>query len=114
MDYFIEIIAILVNMLILIEYGDITIGDFWGLGKETPFEHNIKNGVSVVLINNEKGSKFFEEIKDKIFFEKRTIEEAIKGNNQLRNPTSKHKNYNLFIQTYKESGIKRAFEKTLI
>ena len=102
------------NILLPLEHGDITIGDFWGLGKETPFEHNITNGVSVVLINNEKGSKFFEEIKDKIFFEKRTIEEAIKGNKQLSNPIYKHKNYDLFLKIYKEKGIKEALEKTLI
>ena len=33
--------------------GDITIGDFWGLGDEEPFEHDTSNGVSVALINHD-------------------------------------------------------------
>lgn len=96
------------------EFGDITIGDFWGLGKEIPFEHDTKNGVSVALINNKKGALFFDEIKDKIFFEKRPISEAINGNKQLMAPTNKHKNHELFLKIYSEKGIKKALEETLV
>ena len=67
MDYFIERIVTRVNMPILTVFGDLTIGDFWGLGDEVPFYGDIQNGISVVLINNEKGSQFFDEIKNKIF-----------------------------------------------
>ena len=87
-------------MPILIEYGDITIGDFWGLGKDKPFSKDTSAGISAVLINTEKGKKFFEEIQSKIFFEKRSLEEAILGNDQLRHPTPKHKNYDLFLKIY--------------
>lgn len=73
-----------------------------------------RTGVSVCLINTEKGLNFFEEIKDKIFFEKRTIEEAVKGNNQLRHPTPRHKNYDSFLKIYSEKGLKEAIDKTLI
>lgn len=73
-----------------------------------------RTGVSVCLINTEKGFNFFEEIKDKIFFEKRTIEEAIKGNHQLSFPTPKHKNYDLFLKIYSEKGVKEALNEALI
>lgn len=69
--------------------------------------------MSVVLINNEKGAKFFEEVKDKIFFEKRTVEEAVKGNDQLRHPIQKHINHDLFLKIYAEKGLKEALEKAL-
>jgi len=101
-------------MQILLEFGDISIGDFWGLGEDIPFNHNKEDGVSLVLVNTEKGAIFFEEIKDKIFFEKRTIEEAIKRNNQLKHPTLKPKNYNLFSKVYLEKGIKEALDKALV
>ena len=65
------------------------------------------------MLNNEKGAKFFEEIQDKIFFEKRTVEEAVKGNDQLRHPIQKHRNHDLFLKIYKEKGLKEALEKTL-
>lgn len=93
--------------------GDITIGDFWGLGKDIPFEHDKTDGVSVVLINTEKGSNFFKNCKNKLFYEERSLDEAVAGNNQLRSPSSKHENYDLFIENYLKSGIKHALEKTI-
>jgi len=38
-------------------YGDITIGDFWGLEKHDPTPHT-KNGMSVVLVNSQRGADF--------------------------------------------------------
>lgn len=43
--------------------GDITIADYWGIEKAAPgFDDN--KGVSLVLINNEKGERIFEVIKN--------------------------------------------------
>lgn len=94
--------------------GDITVGDFWGLGKEKPFNHETKNGVSVVLINNNKGKEYFEEIKDKIFYEQRTVSEAVAGNDQLQHPSAKHINHDAFLKLYSEKDLKEALEKTLL
>lgn len=44
-------------------FGDITIGDFWGIKQIDP-EINVENGVSVVLCNNKKGKSFVESISD--------------------------------------------------
>ena len=43
--------------------GDITIGDFWGISRRDP-KLDSKKGVSVVLINSEKGERFFLSIPD--------------------------------------------------
>lgn len=70
--------------------GDITIGDFWGLGNETPFNHDQNEGVSVVLINTENGKKIFNEIQS--FFdiaEERAIDEPISQNQTLTGATPK-------------------------
>lgn len=68
--------------------GDITIGDFWGLGKLNPVDdlpiH--KYGCSVVLTNTNKGSDFFDLLKKNIFEFKRPMEEALYGNDQLNHP----------------------------
>lgn len=45
-------------------FGDLTIGDFWGLGKKD-LEIDVSNGVSAILCNNEKGKKFLECISPK-------------------------------------------------
>lgn len=42
-------------------FGDLTIGDFWGIGNKDK-SIDTQKGVSAVLCNNEKGRKFFEEI----------------------------------------------------
>ena len=114
MDYFTEKIATLALMPQLIACGYITIGDFWGLGKTEPFSHDTSNGVSLVLLNNNKGINYFNDIKENIFFEKRSIEEAIKGNHQLSNPTPKHPNHNKFLELYRTNGIMDALKQTLL
>ena len=95
--------------------GDITIGDFWGIGRDIPFEHDISSGVSSALINTKKGAKLFEAIKPKIFYEERTLEEAIAGNAQLNAPSPQNQYYDLFLELYKKYGFNKAindcFEK---
>ena len=61
--------------------GDITIGDFWGIGKKN-LSLAVKDGVSAVLLNNKKGELFFESINDeKLFaFKQRVPLEWLGGN----------------------------------
>ncbi|MBQ9610038.1 MAG: Coenzyme F420 hydrogenase/dehydrogenase, beta subunit C-terminal domain, partial [Lachnospiraceae bacterium] len=40
-------------------YGDLSIGDFWGISRFKP-DLDTSSGVSVVLVNNEKGTKLFD------------------------------------------------------
>lgn len=93
--------------------GDITLGDFWGLGKKVKFDYPIEDGVSVILVNTDKGNKTIESLSKKIFMEERTIEEAVEGNAQLKQPSKKHKNTEQFEQIYKEQGFKIALEKIM-
>lgn len=87
---------------------DITIGDFWGLGLDTPFEHPYSGAVSLVLTNTDKGASFFETTKEKLFWEERPLEEAIKGNDQLNQPSKKSKNRESFLNSYSECGFEQA------
>lgn len=85
--------------------GNMTIGDFWGLGKTIPFNYDVDR-VSAVLINDEKGQLAFDSIKDILFFEERTNDEAIIGNDKLRNSASKGENRDYFlIQKCVESSL---------
>lgn len=94
-------------------HGDITIGDFWGLGQNEPFSHDTSKGVSLVLLNNNKGINYFNEIKENIFYEKRSIEEAVKGNHQLSHPTPKPSSHDKFLELYKSDGIIEALKQTI-
>lgn len=91
---------------------DITIGDFWGLGKDSKLYDYDNSGVSVILPITDKGIKLFEECCDKMIYEERKIEEAINGNAQLRYATLKPKNYYKFQKVYLKSGFSTAYKKT--
>lgn len=92
---------------------DATIGDFWGLGEEKAFEHDKIKGVSLILPNTEKGLMLVYKCKDKMFLEERNVSEAIYGNDQLRRPAIKHKNYDLFRKLYVKKGFNYAAKKSL-
>lgn len=84
--------------------GDVTIGDFWGLGADIPFDRKTSR-VSCVLVNTEKGEKLFDEISKYIEFEKRPTEEAVKGNARLQKPTPKGENRDELISYYRKKKI---------
>lgn len=94
-------------------HSDITLGDFWGLGKTVPFKESIKGGVSAVFINTQKGRALFEGVQEEIFFEEREIKEAIEGNPRYITPSAPHRNRSLFIAKYKKEGFKKALCKAL-
>lgn len=60
--------------------GDITLGDFWGIGTLVPFKHNISSGCSLVLLNSDRARKVFRIIEDNMFVVKRYMFEC--GANQ--------------------------------
>lgn len=92
---------------------DITIGDFWGLGKEKYFDRRGVKKISVVLPNTQKGLDFFCSCKEKVVCEERDVEEAVNGNDNLRKPSLKHKNYDKFRELYDKYGFEKAAKKCL-
>lgn len=66
---------------------DITIGDFWGIGKKNPFRSEVQLGCSVILVNSIKGKTFLDNISNSLFLEERTWEEASLENTNLREPS---------------------------
>ena len=65
---------------------DITIGDFWGLGKFGNMDEipSHPDGISVVLSNTNIGTKALAEVIPYLDLFERPVEEAIQGNPQLR------------------------------
>ena len=54
---------------------DITIADYWGIDNADP-EMNDNKGVSLVLVNNEKGEKYFDSIKNRIIYKATRLEDS--------------------------------------
>lgn len=74
---------------------DITIGDFWGIKNQSE-EDNFK-GISVVLVNSEKGKKLFELVKNSFVTKSYKIEDVLPGNPALlKNPVRTKKQDKFF------------------
>ena len=69
---------------------DITIGDFWGFELEHPEvlspngEMDPKQGVSLLMINTEKGDNWFERCQDEFICVPSELEKAVRHNAQLK------------------------------
>lgn len=68
--------------------GDITLGDYWGVLREHP-DFYYKDGVSLVLVNSEKGKKLFDGFKDKTDYIQSSFDKAVKHNENLRKPSTR-------------------------
>lgn len=67
--------------------GDLTLGDFWGVGKWRRFGGPVSEGVSLVLANTAKGAELLDKVKDELETEERSWREASRVNLQLSRPT---------------------------
>ena len=90
---------------------DITLADFWGYISENYKTRNTEKGISLVMINSLKGNELFENIKKNVVYVRKNIDEAKKGNQCLREPFKKNKNYNDFWKIYFEYGYDKAFQR---
>lgn len=65
--------------------GDVTIGDFWGIRDIDPDMFDDK-GVSLLTINNEKGSKVWDNVKDRFAYKDSDITSAFTKNHIAASP----------------------------
>ena len=79
---------------------DLTIGDFTGLGRYAPFNHE-RHNVSCILQNSDKGRVLLNSMSDAIYREERPIGEAFDFEKQLKAPSVKHTGRNDFVSVYK-------------
>lgn len=78
--------------------GDMTIGDFWGLGKLSSKEEIPEHpyGCSVVLPITDRGLHLLEDVRSAVELYQRDKKEAIEGNTQLRYPKRPTKRIRVF------------------
>lgn len=74
---------------------DLTIGDFWGIKNQKA--EDLFKGISVLLINSEKGKTLFDNVRNAFIYEKHRLEDVIPGNPALLyNPTKSEKQEKFF------------------
>lgn len=93
--------------------GDLTIGDFWGLGKKKDFPYEPNGNVSLVLVNSSVGLKAISAVSDQIELVERELSEAVEGNHNLRKPST-CTNANMFRDYFDRNvPMRTAFKKCL-
>lgn len=81
---------------------DITVGDFWGVPKESPYEKD-KKGLSLALINSIKGKELFSNVKEIFFVEESNTTDCLQP--QLQYPSSISPLHNKFTKDYIDNGF---------
>ena len=91
--------------------GDITIGDYWGIGKEHPEFLSVnggqveqKNGISAVIANTKKGIQYMEAISSELTLCCSDFEKVARGNAQLREPCKYPAEREKILKLYRNLG----------
>jgi len=82
---------------------DITLGDYFAVRDDKSYLDQLEHGVSMVLVNNKRGEKLFEDIEPFIQFKERTLAEALETNECLSTPVPLHKNRERFFLAQKHN-----------
>lgn len=67
--------------------GDITLADFWGVREKMPDFPNVHKGVSLLLVNDERGRKLMDVLNDRFYIRPVPMEDAVETNANLEHPT---------------------------
>ena len=83
--------------------GDFTMGDYWGI-ESAHSEIETDKGVSVLLVNSEKGILLLEELMKYLNLTPSNFELAKAENMQLNRPTSKSNMRESILRTWRDGG----------
>ncbi len=89
--------------------GDITLGDFWGFD-DNEFKKKENSGISLVLINTDKGQLLFDRIKADLEYTYSSLDKAVAGNHQLSAPEKFGEQAQNFKRLVKQKGAVYALE----
>lgn len=88
---------------------DITIADFWGWENTAPEMNKDDKGVSLILVNTEKGRKLFEAIKQDLNIIPANLADCLQPN--LQHPSVIHPKREKFEHDYVSKGFEYVMKK---
>lgn len=86
--------------------GDICIGDYWGMDKDADGWN--KNGVSIMIVQNDKGEDLLAMLGDDFSIKEENPEHVLKGNPLYQLSRTQKANYNSFITDLNNKGLNYA------
>ena len=89
---------------------DVTIADYWGIGRMGSFDYPIQRGISLLLVNRGRIEPLLNESKDLMKVE-RPLQEAINGNYNLTHPTQRPEGRDSYYMDAQNLSIKELIKK---
>lgn len=83
---------------------DMTLGDFWGLDMAS-VNTTMDKGISLVLVNSDKGRELLGIVKEVMEMVARPLEEAVAGNTPLCHPMRRTWRYQIYKKLYPKVGF---------
>lgn len=86
-------------------HSDFTLADFWGIGRNIPYEHESEKtkGISMLALNSDKALRLFEkDLQNRLVYTERTLEEAAAGNSNYEHSSHKNPKSDIFWSKYIE------------
>ena len=77
-----------------------TLADFWGYYDDTYRYIDDDKGISLVLLNTDRGKELFSEVKDNLIWKYKPIEDAVQGNPCLSHSFPRNDKYEEFWNDY--------------
>ena len=91
---------------------DITVGDFWGITGQS--DEDMYKGISVVMVNSEKGKALFEMVKNEFVFQRRSINSVLPGNPALfKNPVENKEYEEKFFNLIKTNSFSESVRQCI-
>lgn len=90
---------------------DITLADYWGYRSRKGIFKDDDKGISMVMVNSEKGLKAFEAIREKLIFTETPVEEAVRGNPTLSRSFKPSPLRDEFWKDFRKKGYAGTLEK---
>lgn len=91
---------------------DLTLGDFWGIKPDSKFYDTKDKGISVILPCTAKGEEMLEMMDSYIDIEERSLDEAVRFNEQLQKPANKSKKVDEFRKKY-DGNFYKTYKKVM-
>lgn len=94
--------------------GDLSLGDCWGIKKESKFYSEKAKGVSLLSVNSTKGADLFADILTSINYEPADISTAVVNNSALRTSSYANRKRARFFNGFRRNPQKALLRYTLI
>ena len=86
---------------------DFTIGDFWGIEEDENFPYECKDGLSCVLVNNNKAQLLFDKMCSSVDYKEEPLELVVRRNCNLIQRKKSTAEREMFYKYYLKNGLRK-------